>query len=329
MLTRRAMLTRTPALALAVATPAAAIACSMPIDMGGDKALFALLAEYEAAKANLEKAKADLEWIAAEWRHLWPLAPEELFWTANVHIRYATNPNPERDLAGNYVMRGKEGLDKRYWKRSFLADGGTSCFHLYPSSHFAERLASWRAEMPVGRTAKSLAKNAAFRLEQIAKHERGLELALAYEAETARLRQVSGAEAAKEREAEADALCFILSEEIMREPASTLEGIAAKVDFFTALPRVVKTFDTPVWRDAKSGNLIAFVGTCHTTSNAFGDRRCNHEPPQAIGRWRGGFAARRGRGVDRLADRRPFPAMAGKRRDFVRWHGGRGRCCGV
>ncbi|MFI0847776.1 hypothetical protein [Mesorhizobium sp. IMUNJ 23232] len=257
MLTRRAMLTSTPALALAVATPAVA-ASVMPISTGDDTKLFALLTDYQAAKADLAKAKADLDWIADEWRHVWPLAPQELFWTANAHNSYATNPNPERDLAGNCVMRGKEGLDKRYWKKRFLAQGGTTCFHLYPSSHFAGRLASWRKVKPYGRTAKTLAKNVALRIDQIAQNERGLARALEYEAETARLRKVSGADEAQARVAVANDAIFDLSEAIMRRPAMTMDGIQAKVDFFLTLPRVVRLFSGPEWRGAESGNMLAF-----------------------------------------------------------------------
>lgn len=55
-----------------------------------------------AARTELADAKSALEWIADEWRHLWPLAPEELLGGANAGFSDTT---AERDIVGNRVAR--------------------------------------------------------------------------------------------------------------------------------------------------------------------------------------------------------------------------------
>lgn len=260
MMNRRTLLTSTPAMALAIATPAAAIACSMPIDAGDDSALFALLAKYDAAQADHAKAKADLEWINAEWRHLWPLAPEELLGGTNAHryVPQGCGGYAERDIAGDFMMREVATLTKRFTSKQ-RRKGGTNCFTVDASANITERLAYWREAVPRGRTAKSQAKNQKFRLDMLKSLEREHALALAYEGETARLRQVSGADAAISRAAAAENACYNLSEAIMRHPAATMEGIAAKVDMYLILPRVSALFDIdPGWGDGKRGGALAF-----------------------------------------------------------------------
>jgi hypothetical protein len=258
MLTRRAMLTSTPALALAVATPAAAIACSMPLSGGDDSTLFGFLAGYREAQADLAKVISELDWLAAEWKHLWPLAPEELLGVPwGDRLGPDSGQKAECDIAGYFIRREHATLTKRLSKK-FRAEGGVSCFGVETAAEVAKDLARWREDVPVGRTAKSLAVNQKFRRDHIKRLEQKHALAPAYEAETARLRQVSGADAATERfKLFAGASCA-LSEAVMRQPAATMDGIAAKVDFFVTLPHVVALFDTPEWRNAQSGNILSF-----------------------------------------------------------------------
>ena len=232
--------------------------CVAPAATAADAGLFSLLKDYEAASADLAKAKSDLEWIVAEWRHLWPLAPEELLGGGNAHLYMSPGFTAERDIAGNFMMRDVSTLTKRLTSKQ-RREGGENCFTLTTSALSTERLEYWRTEVPKGRTAKRLARNRKFRLDMIRRFEREHAMALAYEAETTRLRQVSGANAAIDRFNAAEDACYDLSEVIMRHPAATTGGIAAKVDLFLTLPRVRKMFDvTPDWGHGKAAGLLAF-----------------------------------------------------------------------
>lgn len=259
-LTRRSLLGSAPAFAVAVATPAVVLA-SENISFaaeGDDSTLFGFLAGYREAQADLAKVNSELEWIAAEWKHLWPLAPEELLGMPFAHRYVAPHcgAKAERDIAGNFMMRDVTTLRARLSKKR-RAEGGTECFGVATSDSVAEDLARWRANVPKGRTAKSLAKNQKFRLERIRLLERNHALALAYEAETARLRQVSGADAAAERFDHFTAASYALSEAVMRQPANTLEGLAAKAELLVSLPRAQELFDIKGgWGEGKHAAVL-------------------------------------------------------------------------
>lgn len=74
--------------------------------------LLAAYARLQDAQFELREAKDSLEWIADEWRHLWPLAPEELLGPADAdrHMGHAVG---ETDIIGNFILRDCSTLTKR------------------------------------------------------------------------------------------------------------------------------------------------------------------------------------------------------------------------
>lgn len=259
MLTRRAMLTSTPALALAVATPTAA-ACVMPIAAtGDDSALFAVIDSYHAATAAVATTNSNLDWLAAEWKHRWPLAPPELFWNKGAEKgTWTKEEKAERDMAGRYIMRNVSECCPKRWSRKFIRAGGQTCFTIQPSTYFAERLEWWREHKPVGRTAKALARNIAYRAKLVAEDERGLALALEYEAERKRIYNLSGAYEVVQRQTDALNEQDRLSKEVLRARATTLEGIVAKAEFYLTLPRAVGIFAEDKSGTWAEGNVLSF-----------------------------------------------------------------------
>jgi hypothetical protein len=253
MLTRRAMLTSTPALALAVATPAAAIACSRPIDAGDDSKLFTLLGEYQATQADLAKANADLDWLVAEWQHVWPLAPEELLgggW-------FDDHPNSrmktvERDIAGRFLRRDTAPLTKRLERRT-RAEHATGIFDVTTAAYARDSLDRWRKSTVRGRTAKSLANNQKRRVDFMDQWERRFALATEYEAETARLRELSGVAKIHKRIEMLTAGCGLYADLILAEPVQTVAGLQAKADFYLHYPPVIQIYAKWPWA---SGNII-------------------------------------------------------------------------
>ncbi|EUB95904.1 hypothetical protein PMI07_002392 [Rhizobium sp. CF080] len=237
-LSRRQMLTGFAATSASVAVLAApspaksATAAALPAE---NPDLLQAHAQLLAARAEYAEAEAALEWLADEWKHLWPLAPEDLLEGAHAESRYATRDNAERDIIGRLLMRDTSVLTKRLNRRQREAIRVT-CFHLTTAEQAKERLADWENHTPTGRTEKSLARNQAFRTEMIQKYRERLVLAQAYEAETSRLRKVSGVNAAKERISDAKTKIDRAASKISRVPAFTPAGLAIKAKILTASP---------------------------------------------------------------------------------------------
>jgi hypothetical protein len=192
----------------------------------------ALVAAYDkliAAQAEHAAATDALEWLADEWRHLWPLAPEEILGGANaqIHDGYGYPNSVERDILGRPLMRDKIELTKRLAKK-FRLEGGQTCFIVDQPEDIAARLESWQATEPVGRTAKALAMKRAHKTQMVESLQTKLPLARHYHDETKRLREVSGANAARKRVKEALAQINRAYSEIDSHPATTIEGIRIK-----------------------------------------------------------------------------------------------------
>ncbi|CDZ52346.1 hypothetical protein [Neorhizobium galegae] len=192
-------------------------------------------AELLAARAEHEQAKAALEWLVAEWRHLWPLAPEDLLAGANAHSPYGSGGNPERDIASRFLLRDTSVLTKRFnAKRRAKAE--ETCFHVITSEDAQERLASWKKCTPTGRTEKSLARHRAHREDMIRKYRGLIPVAKAYEAEIARLRVASGVDAAKDRIWNTEVKVDRAASKISRIPAFTPAGLAIKGEVLAGNP---------------------------------------------------------------------------------------------
>ncbi|MBX9465589.1 MAG: hypothetical protein KL840_21910 [Aquamicrobium sp.] len=236
--TRRHFLRNTAAagaVGTAAAAPVAVAAVAAPMGQGTVAAPTEnpkLLAAHEAvlaADAELQAAKDALEWLVDEYRHLWPLAPEEILGAANASPYLRGDAVLETDLAGRPLPRETAPLTKRLSNR-FRQTNEKTCFHLDTAIDLQERFNSFRALKPTGRTPRALARNRAWIQEARRKVETALQLAIQYEAETARLRNVSGVEGVKmhvataiqKRDSAVAALC--------KQTAFTTAGVALKAE---------------------------------------------------------------------------------------------------
>lgn len=252
---RRALL-----LGLAAASTAAAVAVAP--EARGDETTIAALTppaenpelvaaydNFQAACIELKAAVNDLEWLADEYRHRWPLAPEELLLNANAQDNRFSTVIAERDIIGQFLLRDTIVLTKRL-SRSFRESTRKTCFTLLTAEKAREQLERWKQHVPTGRTEKSLARNRAFREEAIRDCERDLALAARYEAETSRLRKEAGADVAIKRVKDADDKVNAAAAEVSFLPALTLEGLwmkasAANVGAFD-IKRLVSEDSTPL-----------------------------------------------------------------------------------
>ncbi len=222
---------------LATASTAAAVAVA-PKAHGADAAgelqaenpeLIAAYSRFVDARTKLAEAKDALEWLADEWKHRWPLAPEEILMGANAQDgRYTTLP-AERDIIGRYVLRNTSDLTQRLSAR-FRRELDRTCFSLATSAQEKERLERWRNQKITGRTEKALARNQAFADKSIRECELRLQLAERYEAETGRLRELSGVEAAQKLVKESEKSLLRAADDISFIPAHTPVGLCLKAD---------------------------------------------------------------------------------------------------
>ncbi|WP_158704450.1 hypothetical protein [Rhizobium sp. NXC24] len=235
---RRLFLSALPGLAAASIVPAALISPnvahahpepSLATDTAHENT--DLLQAYDrlvAAQSEFADATKALDWIGDEWRHLWPLAPEELLGGANAHqnsfeyLKYA-----ERDIIGRFLFRDTSVLTKRL-AREFREQNERQCFHVHTSEEARKRIDELSQYTPKGRTEKALVRNRAWRNEGLAQWKQRLELAVAYEAETARLSEAAGVVPAAQRIVDADAAVKEASAKISMIPAFTHEGLRIK-----------------------------------------------------------------------------------------------------
>lgn len=230
--TRRAFLKSAPAAIVSSAIlPVSAYAASNAADvsvapMTASPALIEAHGRLKAALAEQQEAKDALEWLADEWRHLWPLAPEELLRGANAD-RYGSRDTAERDIIGNFVYRDANVLTMRL-SRQFRAANARTCFHVETSKDAQETLDAWTAREPTGRTEKALARKRAFREECIQEYSRKVDLARQYEAETDGLRQAAGVAKARQRIQDAERQVSSARRDISIIPATNLKDLIIK-----------------------------------------------------------------------------------------------------
>lgn len=228
---RRTMLRGLAAATAATAAPVAAVAATSIVPVDGPHESPELVAAYRELIASIAERKAAtdaLDWLAAEYRHLWPLAPEELLSGANAH-RHDCRNLAERDIAGRYIMRDVATMTKTVSRR-FREANVSTCFSVDTSDQIAEWLERWRANTPKGRTVTALARATERRRDMINKLEGKLALAKRYEAETDKLIKAAGALAKRDREAQADRRFILAVYTIERIPALTMAGVWMKAD---------------------------------------------------------------------------------------------------
>ena len=224
--------------ALAVgAVPALAEHASENISIAApDVSLAALIERHRAAVADLKAAKDAVQWIVDEYRHLWPLAPEEILLFPYAEWRVGKGPVVETDISGRPLMRETAPLTSRL-SREYRGENKKACFSLLTPNEIAESLAHWEGRRPRARTEKGRIKEAKLRAKYMAQHGRALPLARDYFAVTEGLRTASGVEAAKQRVSRCQAATEKLGEEIARYPVTTFDDLLAKANAVAADPQ--------------------------------------------------------------------------------------------
>lgn len=236
--TRRAFLSTVAVAAI----PVTAGACVAVTAIQADAAAPALVAEnpdllaayarLQDAQAELRDAKDALEWIADEWRHKWPLAPEELLGVSGAD-RYLVDGKAETDIIGNFVYRDCRTLTKRL-SPQFRKIELHNCFSVTTSNEAQNWLEDFQQRRPRGRTPEALAKSQEAIDRNIREYGQRVDLAKIYEAETARLRTNAGVEEAKQRINNAEADIAFANNEISKIPAFTYEGLVIKAEAIKA-----------------------------------------------------------------------------------------------
>lgn len=212
-----------------IATQAEAAA---PASVAENPNLLAAYARLQNAKAELRDAEEALEWIADEWRHLWPLAPEELLGPAGAdrHMGHAVG---ETDIIGNFILRDCATLTTRL-SPQFRKIDRRDCFSIITSTEAKSWLKDFQQRKPRGRTPEALAQSQEVIERNIREYSQRVELARAYEKETARLRKAAGVEAAKRRIEDAKEEFFAACSDVSKIPAFGPEGLLIKAEAINA-----------------------------------------------------------------------------------------------
>ncbi|MBY3067441.1 hypothetical protein HFO74_29160 [Rhizobium laguerreae] len=223
-----------------------------------------LISAYESfcdACIDLKEAHQAREWLADEWKHRWPLAPEALLWGANAQDGSYLDDG-ERDIIGRYIVRDTADLTKRM-SAKFRRATPRTCFSVLTSSRAREVVEKWKRSSPKGRTEKAPVRHQLFRDKMIREYEMNIGLAEQYEAETARLREISGADAARLRVKEADGRLLKAANQISQCPAYTVAGLGMKADALAvtagALMKITKSDERPLGQIARFIESVAEV----------------------------------------------------------------------
>lgn len=188
------------------ATPAEA---AEPIQLAAPQAnpeLIALFGDLKAAVAEKAAAKDAKEWLVDEWRHLWPLAPDEITYSGFTD----KSDESEVDLGGRPIVRRRE----TYARRVRGLDGLT------------RTVVNIEEAIERSRTEKARQMRQRRAVEWRHEHRLGEE----YYGQIERVKEASGIGKANARIAAAHREISRLSKEIMASSASSLSCLAIKAE---------------------------------------------------------------------------------------------------
>lgn len=222
----------------AASLPATAGACGAATAIQAEAAAPAAVAEnpklldaferLTSAQAELAEAKSALEWIADEWRHRWPLAPESILGLANADSAYGSREDAERDIIGRYLRRDTSGLKDRLSAR-MRSNSPTLCFSVPTVEAIEEKIRGVQEWKNRGRTEATREKQRLAAARLIEKFNKDIELSREYYAETDRLRKAAGVAEAKARIERAKHAYFLASSDVSHLPAFGPEGRKIKL----------------------------------------------------------------------------------------------------
>lgn len=235
-----------PTAAVAVAGVAPAAMALPAASITENPALVEAYERFLGAREELASAKDALEWLADEWRHLWPLAPEEILDGANADRGAASQAVAEKDILGRFIHRDTAPLTKRL-TRSMRNESPRLCFSIYTPERIRERIAFFERPFQ-SRRPKALSKGGVARLERLAELHVMLPLSREYWAETARIREASGVERVKSRVHAAEAQ--------VRQAAQAVSSVNAKTPSGLRMKAEAMKEDTFFHAFAKQGGLL-------------------------------------------------------------------------
>lgn len=206
---RRMLLGLAAASTAAAAITAASAAGCAPVE---NPELVRLGNHLPEAAAEYRVALEEIEWIAAEWKHRWPLAPDEITWPRGDYL------DGERDIAGRLLKRPGEERVRG----------------IRDVKHLAAMVATDR---PLRHNASDAMR--ARRAKWLATAKRELKIGKLYKVQTTRLRKVSGMDLAKARAAAAKKSLSDLVTTIMEQPGTTMEGMLIKAQAITTFNNVM------------------------------------------------------------------------------------------
>jgi len=205
LISRRSLLAAAPGAVMAAGTPAlAAGVANSPTSESPE--LVAAYADFVAACAVHRAAVDAMEWLADEWRHRWPLAPDRITWPSATGTDKA-----ETGIVGRPLTRPESGKvrglqDLRWLKASADGDHALQARRKPSAARLARRAAA------------------------LAERRKAYEAGVAYYAETARLREISGGYEAKARTNSALAAVHATASMVASIPALTFAGITYKAE---------------------------------------------------------------------------------------------------
>lgn len=225
-LARRAFLKSAPVALASAAVPAVPAFAASVASVTASPALVAAHGRLKAALREQRDAKDALEWIADEWRHLWPLAPEDLLQGANAE-RSPWRDAAERDIIGNFIHRDTSDLTNRL-SAKFRRETPKACFGILTSEEAQKTVEAWTQREPKGRTEKARAYEQARREKCIQEYSHKVNMAKRYEAETQSLRNAAGVGKARERILQAERQVSSACHDISKIPAINLKDMVIK-----------------------------------------------------------------------------------------------------
>jgi hypothetical protein len=186
---------------------------------------------FLATKVKVAEINEELEWLADEWRHRWPVAPDEILgWRADND----ETENAERDIIGRRIMRNPNDIPKK--KRH---DDQSACFTVH-RVEWLQRMIENHKEPRNTRTERARLRAKADQLRFLAEFTEQLRLSRKYHAEITRLRNESGVEEIHRRLARAKSDVAFAAAAVARADARTTVGLVMKAQVIKHDPVVAQ-----------------------------------------------------------------------------------------
>lgn len=186
---------------------------------------------FLATKVKVAEINEELEWLADEWRHRWPAAPDEILgWPADND----ETENAERDIIGRRIMRNPNDIPKKKRRNDKPA-----CFTVH-RVEWLQRMIEIHQEPRTTRTERGRLRAIADQMRFLAEFNEQLRLSRKYHAEITRLRNESGVDEIHRRLARAKSDVGFAAAAVTRADARTTVGLVMKAQVLKHDPAVAQ-----------------------------------------------------------------------------------------